>query len=210
MVFNLHLLVAPKTRPPPCFIQNISPFKIKSYSPPSPPRGKNNSRSTVRNASLEENLGKRRPPRFLAPLDCARQSCAPGQRTPYDVQIALDAQETRLVLSNTLRMEIRPAGGDTRTPQGRWFCARSFKTAVGSRLKTRKPRRVSLKRCVQKSRGPGRKGGGGEGKPSSLQVVNTRRWVGESPWTPKRRLVLSNTLRAYGPKKKMEIRPAGE
>ena len=31
-------------------------------------------------------------------------------RTPYDVQIALDAQETRLVLSNTLRMEIRPAG----------------------------------------------------------------------------------------------------
>ena len=31
-------------------------------------------------------------------------------RTPYDVQITLDAQETRLVLSNTLRMEIRPAG----------------------------------------------------------------------------------------------------
>ncbi len=31
-------------------------------------------------------------------------------RTPYDVQIALDAQETRLVLSNTLRMEFRPAG----------------------------------------------------------------------------------------------------
>ena len=31
-------------------------------------------------------------------------------RTPYDVQIVLDAQEARLVLSNTLRMEIRPAG----------------------------------------------------------------------------------------------------
>ena len=28
--------------------------------------------------------------------------------------------------------------------------------------------------------GPGRKGGGGEGKPSLLQVFNTRRWVGES------------------------------
>ena len=27
-------------------------------------------------------------------LDRARQSCAPGQRTPYDVQITLDAQET--------------------------------------------------------------------------------------------------------------------
>ena len=31
-------------------------------------------------------------------------------RTPYDVQITLDAQETRLALSNTLRMEFRPAG----------------------------------------------------------------------------------------------------
>ena len=86
MVFNLHQIVAPKTRPP------------------------------------------------VLALDRARQSCAPGQRTPYDVQITLDAQETRLVLSNTLRMEIRPAGGDTGA-QGRWFCARSFKTAVGSRLK---------------------------------------------------------------------------
>ena len=69
------------------------------------------------------NILPKRPLRddFLAQnttLDCARQSCAPGQRTPYDVQIALDAQETRLVLSNTLRMEIRPAGGDTRTHRG--------------------------------------------------------------------------------------------
>ena len=31
--------------------------------------------------------------------------------TPMGRRITLDAQETRLVLSNTLRMEIRPAGG---------------------------------------------------------------------------------------------------
>ena len=68
-------------------------------------------------------LFKRHPPRAF------------GQRTPYDVQIALDAQETRIVLSNTLRMEFRPAGEGHSTPQGRWFCARSFQTAVGSRLK---------------------------------------------------------------------------
>ena len=35
---NLHQLVAPKTRPPPCLIRNRSPFKIESYSfPPIPP-----------------------------------------------------------------------------------------------------------------------------------------------------------------------------
>ena len=94
---------------------------------------------TVRNASLAQNLGKRRPPRVLA-LDRARQSCAPGQRTPYDVQITLDAQETTRFkqhppsLRAQEKMEIRPAGEDT-VLQVRWFCARSFKTAVGSRLK---------------------------------------------------------------------------
>ena len=102
-------------------------------SPPSPPRGKNNSRSTVRNASLGENLGKRRPPRVLA-LDRARQSCAPGQRTPYDVQITLDAQETTRFKQHPPKWKSDPQAG-TPNPQMRWFCARSFKTAVGSRLK---------------------------------------------------------------------------
>ena len=122
--------------------ERVRPFKSTpiSPSPPSSPRVKNNSRSTVRNASLGENLGKRRPPRVLA-LDRARQSCAPGQRTPYDVQITLDAQETTRFkqhppsLRAQEKMEIRFTGGVTSDPQVRWFCARSFKTAVGSRLK---------------------------------------------------------------------------
>ena len=60
--------------------------------------------------------------------------------THSDVQITLDAQETTRFkqhppsLRAQEKMEIRPAGGDTEA-QGRWFCARSFKTAVGSRLK---------------------------------------------------------------------------
>ena len=36
-----------------------------------------------------------------------------------------------------------------------------------------------LKEASEIGGGPGRKGGGGEGKPSPLQVFNTRRWVGE-------------------------------
>ena len=49
-------------------------------------------------------------------LDRARQSCAPGQRAPYDVQITLDAQETTRFkkhppsLRAPEKMEIRPAG----------------------------------------------------------------------------------------------------
>ena len=57
-----------------------------------------------------------------------------------DVQITLDAQETTRFkqhppsLRAQEKMEIRVYGGDIGA-QGRWFCARSFKTAVGSRLK---------------------------------------------------------------------------
>ena len=88
--------------------------------------------------------------------------------------------------------------------QVQWFCARSFKTTVGSRLKTRNPRRVSLKRCVKRSRGPRRKGGcRGLVNFPPLRMINTRKWVGEFALDAQEtRLVLSNTLR-------MEFRPAG-
>ena len=62
------------------------------------------------------------------------------RETHYDVQTTLDAQETTCFKRHPPswraqdKMEIRFGGGDTE-PQGRWFCARSFKTAVGSRLK---------------------------------------------------------------------------
>ena len=63
------------------------------------------------------------------------------KETHYDVQITLDAQETTRFkqhppsLRAQEKMEIRVYGRGHSTPQVRWFCARSFKTAVGSRLK---------------------------------------------------------------------------
>ena len=54
------------------------------------------------------------------------------RETRYDVQTTLDAQETTCFKQD--KMEIQFGGGDTE-PHGRWFCTRSFKTAVGSRLK---------------------------------------------------------------------------
>ena len=62
------------------------------------------------------------------------------RETRYAVQTTLDAQETTCFKRHPPswqaqdKMEIRFGGGDTE-PHGRWFCARSFKTAVGSRLK---------------------------------------------------------------------------
>ena len=62
------------------------------------------------------------------------------RETHYDVQITLDAHATTRFKRYPPswraqdKMEIRFGGGDTE-PHGRWFCARSFKTAVGSRLK---------------------------------------------------------------------------
>ena len=57
----------------------------------------------------------------------------------------------RLALNDTLRaggpnpkVTSRFTESDT-VLQGRWFCARSFKTAMGSRLKAPKSRRVSFK-----------------------------------------------------------------
>ena len=50
-------------------------------------------------------------------------------------------------------------------------------------LKRANPRKGRFKEEIGRRRGPGRKGGGGRGgrftKPSPLQVVNARRWVGE-------------------------------
>ena len=54
------------------------------------------------------------------------------RETRYDVQTTLDAQKTTCFKQD--KMEIGFGGGDTE-PHGRWFCARSFKTAAGSRLK---------------------------------------------------------------------------
>ena len=54
-------------------------------------------------------------------------------------------------------------------------------------LKRANPRKGRFKEEIGRKRGPGRKGGGGEGKPSPLHVFNTRRWVGEF-YPPKRLL----------------------
>ena len=57
-------------------------------------------------------------------------------------------------------------------PQRSHFCTPASKSVGGVRLK---PRRVSFGGGVEKWGGPGRKGGGGEGKPSPLRGFNTRR-----------------------------------
>ena len=65
------------------------------------------------------------------------------RETHYDVQTTLDAQETTCFKRHPPswraqdKMEFRFGGGDTEPqgPRGGGFCARSFKTAVGSRLK---------------------------------------------------------------------------
>ena len=45
-------------------------------------------------------------------------------------------------------------------------------------LERAKPRKGRFREEIGRKRGPGRKGGGGEGKPSPLQLVSTRRCVG--------------------------------
>ena len=141
-VLNLHQLVAPKTRPPPCLIRNRSPFKIESYSfPPIPPaREKQQSlysskrlvRSGPWQATPSQGLGPGpRPPvmrtRATHTVRCANRPGRPRDETRFKQHPpSLRAQE---------KMEIRVYGRGHSTPQVQWFCARSFETAVGSRLK---------------------------------------------------------------------------
>ena len=62
-------------------------------------------------------------------------------KTRYDARATLDGQETTRFkqhppsLRAQEKMEIRVYGRGHPAPQVWWFCARSFKTAVGSRLK---------------------------------------------------------------------------
>ena len=137
----------------------------------------------------------------------------------------------RLVLSDTLR-----AGGprtkcksslavsDTVDQQARWFCARSFKTAVGSRLKDSDASEGPAEKGASKDRAvQGGRGAAGDRRTLASDALqgswpwtapashahqgNAHRTMCKSPWTPKRRLVLSNTLRAGGLRKKWKSDP---
>ena len=64
--------------------------------------------------------------------------------------------------------------------QGRGLVRTVFETCRGVPFKGHKSTvGCCLKEASEIGGGPGRKGGGGEGKPSPLQLFNTRRWVGE-------------------------------
>ena len=106
-------------------------------------------------------------------------------RTPYDVQIALDTQETRLVLSNTLRMEFRPAGGDMEPTSPvvlrsvlqncRGVPFKGPRGLGGSRLKG-----PSKDRAVQGGRGAAGGWGGASQKSADLRFGVLERLVGEA------------------------------
>ena len=89
-------------------------------------------------------------------------------------------------LSDTLRgrrpqpeIQIRVSQEDT-IAQGRGVVRTVFETCRGVPFKGHKSTvGCCLKAASEIGGGPGRKGGGGEGKPSPLHVFNTRRWVGE-------------------------------
>ena len=121
----------------------------------------------------------------MAALDRARQSCAPGQRTPYDVQITLDAQETTRFkqhppsLRAQEKMEIRPAGGDTGAT-----VAVVLRTVLQNcrGVPFKGPRSLGGSRLKGASNNRGLQGGRGEGGKVNLpplRLFNTRRWVGE-------------------------------
>ena len=111
-------------------------FKLDSSSLshplPLPPRRKNGNRLALRNASFEEDR-QATPSTGLDPGP--RSPCGPS-KTCYDVLATLDAPATTRFKRHPPsrraqdKVEIRFGGGDT-ILQGRWFCARSFKTAVG-------------------------------------------------------------------------------
>ena len=115
MVLNLHQLVAPKTRPPPCLIRKSSPFKVDSYFPPHPPAQEERQSIYSSKRLVLKTLANDALPGSWPWTALAMRT----RETHYDVQTTLDAQETTCFKRRPPsrraqdKMEIRFGGGDT-------------------------------------------------------------------------------------------------
>ena len=140
-VLNLHQLVIPKKLARHVSSERARPLNSTPHPSPTPfPFLLEGRTEIVLHFEMPRSrkIGKRRPPRVLT-LDRARHA----DRAKVRITMCEPSwtPRRRPVLSDTLRAggpktksESGFAKSDT-VPQVRWFCARSFKTAVGSRLK---------------------------------------------------------------------------